>query len=131
MGSIGNDLGLLSAEIEKISLLGKKKIEVDDMTDILAVSKDYNAFDMVKALMRKDADTVFRIYSTLKNALEDHALVGVLNWQYGQQLYTGNIKKSKDYFLKIFEILTTTDIDLKSSGRRFPLEYLLIKLLRL
>lgn len=131
LGSIGNDLGLLSAEIEKISLLGKKKIEVDDMTDILAVSKDYNAFDMVKALMRKDADTVFRIYSTLKNALEDHALVGVLNWQYGQQLYTGNIKKSKDYFLKIFEILTTTDIDLKSSGRRFPLEYLLIKLLRL
>ncbi len=131
LGLTGNDLGLLSVEIEKISLLGKKKIEVDDMRDILAVSKDYNAFDMVKALMRKDADNVFRIYNALKNASEHHALIGVLNWHYGQQLYTGNIKKSNDYFLKVFETLSNTDIDLKSSGRSFPLEYLLIKLLRL
>lgn len=131
IGSIGNDLGLLSAEIEKISLLGKRKIDIYDISDIVTGSREYNVFDMVKALMKKDASTVFRIYNTFKNISEDHALIGALNWQYGQQLYTGDQKKSKDYFLKVFEILNNADIDLKSSGRRFPLEYLLIKLLRL
>lgn len=131
LGSIGNDLGFLSAEIEKISLLGKQKIDIYDISDIVIGSREHNVFDLVKALMKKDAPTVFRIYNTFKNISEDHAFIGALNWQYGQQLYTGDQKKSKDYFLKVFEILNNADIDLKSSGRRFPLEYLLIKLLRL
>ncbi len=131
LGSIGNDIGLLSAEIEKISLLGKQKIDIYDISDIVIGSREYNVFDMVKALMKKDVSTVFRIYNTFKSISEDHVLIGALNWQYGQRLYTGDQKKSNDYFLKVFEILNNADIDLKSSGRRFPLEYLLIKLLRL
>ncbi|MBE0427470.1 MAG: DNA polymerase III subunit delta [Nitrospirae bacterium] len=131
LGLTGNDLGLLSAEIEKISLLGKERIDVDDISDIITGGKYYNIFDLTKALMRKDADTVFRIYKTLKSSAEDYSLIGVLNWQYGHNLYSGHRPKSDNYFLKAFELLNRVDIDIKSSGRNFPLEYLLIKLLRL
>jgi DNA polymerase III delta subunit len=131
LGLIGNDIGLILAEIEKISLLGKERINVDDISDIVTGEKYYNIFDLAKALMRKDVDTVFRIYKTLKNTAEDYGLIGALNWQYGHNLYSGLRPRTDDYFLKVFELLNSIDIDIKSSGRTFPLEFLLIKLLRL
>ena len=66
IGLIGPDMGLLSAEIEKISLLGKKRIDVDDISDIIAGGRLYSIFDLVNALREKDAEKVFRIYKTLE-----------------------------------------------------------------
>jgi DNA polymerase-3 subunit delta len=128
---VGNDLGLLSAEIEKISVFGQKRVDADDITDIVAGGRQYGIFDLVNALKAQDADRVFRIYKSLKETSDDYGLVGALNWQYGRFSHETMSLPEKEYLLPVFELLHQADIDIKSSGRAFPMEYLLVKLLRL
>jgi len=131
LGLKGPDLGLLSAEVEKISLLGKQRVGVDDISEIIEGGGFYTPFDLVEALEEKNAEKVFRIYKVLKETTESYSLIGILNWLYGRKLPAGGRTRGNKYFLKIFEILNRADIDIKSSGRDFPLEYLLVKLLRI
>jgi DNA polymerase-3 subunit delta len=128
---VGNDLGLLSAEIEKISFVGQKRIDVDDISDIVAGGRDYSIFDLVNALRVRDADSVFMIYKSLKETSDDYGLIGALNWQYGRLSHDRMNRQEKEYLLHVFELLHQADIEIKSSGRTFPMEYLLTKLLRL
>jgi DNA polymerase-3 subunit delta len=127
----GTDLGLLASEIEKISLIGREMINPDDISDILTGGRLYGVFDLADALRANDAERVFRIYKTIRQTAEDYGLIGALNWQYSRGLRPKINKKEKDYLLKVFELLNQADVDIKSSGRNFPMEYLLIKLLRL
>ena len=131
LGLKGPDLGLLSAEIEKISLLGKQRVSVDDISEVIEGGGFYTPFDLVDALEAKNAEKVFRIYEVLKETTESYSLIGILNWLYGRNLPALGRTKGNKYLLKVFEILNKADIDIKSSGRDFPLEYLLVKLLRI
>lgn len=131
LGLTGPSLGLLSAEIDKVSLLGKKNVSIEDISDIIAGGRFYSPFELVDALRQKDAKRVFRIYKELKGTTEDYNLIGVLNWLYGRNLAFRAWQKREEYFYRVFEILNKADIDIKSSGIDFPMEYLLIKLLRL
>lgn len=131
LGLKGPDLGLLSAEIEKISLLGKQRVSVGDISEIIEGGGFYTPFDLVEALEAKNAEKVFRIYKVLKETTESYSLIGILNWLYGRNLSARSSTKGNKYLLKVFEILNKADIDIKSSGRDFPLEYLLAKLLRI
>jgi DNA polymerase III subunit delta len=128
---VGNDLGLLSAEIEKISFVGQKRIDVDDISDLVAGRRQYGIFDLVNALKAQDADSVFRIYKSLKETSDDYGLIGALNWQYARFSQKKMSRQEEEYQLNVFELLNQADIEIKSSGRSFPMEYLLIKLLRL
>ncbi len=128
---IGPDLGLLSSEVEKISLIGKKRIDTDDLSEIVTGERLYSMFDLVNALRMKDAERVFRIYKTLRETADDYGLIGALNWQYGRSVHAEGSPAEKGYLLRVFELLHGADIDIKSSGRTFPMEYLLVKLLRL
>jgi DNA polymerase-3 subunit delta len=131
IGLIGPDLGLLSSEVEKISLLGKKRIDVEDVSDIVTGERLYSIFDLANALRERDPERVFRIYKTLRETSEDYSLIGALNWQYGRNLHPKSSPAENEYFLRVFELLNSVDRDIKSSGRTFPMEYLLVKLLRL
>lgn len=128
---VGNDLGLLSAEIEKISFIGQKRINTDDISDIVAAGRQYGVFDLVDALKVQDAGRVFRIYKALKETSDDYSLIGALNWQYARFLDEKISLQEKEYLLNVFELLHQADMELKSSGRNFPMEYLLVRLLRL
>ena len=131
LGLKGPDLGLLSAEIEKISLLGKQKVSVDDISEIIEGGGFYTPFDLVQAIEAKNAEKVFRVYKTLRKTTENYSLIGILNWLYGRKFPPRGIQKGNEYLLKVFETLNAADIDIKSSGRDFPMEYLLVRLLRL
>jgi DNA polymerase III subunit delta len=131
IGLVGPDLGMLSAEIEKISLVGKKRIDKEDISEIIPGGRLYAVFDLVNALAQKDPGNVFRIYKSLKETSEDYGLIGALNWQYGRNLQSGRSPAENEYLTRIFELLNAADIEIKSSGRSFPVEYLLFKLLRL
>lgn len=131
IGLVGNDLGLLSAEIEKISFVGQKRIDVNDIADIVAGGRQYGIFDLVNALKVQDADSVFRIYKSVKETADDYGLIGALNWQYARFFHEKMSQREKEYLLNVFELLNQADIEIKSSGRSFPMEYLLVKLLRL
>ena len=130
IGIIGPDLGLLSAEIEKVSLLGQKRIDVRDLSDIIEGGRIYGTFDLVDALKKRDAEQVFKIYKTLREVADDYGLIVALNWHYGRSTLPGG-KKNASYVYKVFDLLHSADKDIKSSGRTFPMEYLLARLLRL
>jgi len=131
LGLLGPDLGLLAAEIEKIHLLGKQRVCVDDISEIIGGEGFYTPFDLMEALEKKNNEKVFRIYKALRETTEDYSLIGILNWLYGRKLRSKGSQKGNEYFLKVFEILNSADLDIKSSGRDFPMEYLLFRLLRL
>jgi DNA polymerase III subunit delta len=60
---IGNDLTRIKSEIEKIQInLGtRKSINEDDVENFVGISKEYNAFELQGALMRKDLSRALRI----------------------------------------------------------------------
>jgi DNA polymerase III delta subunit len=125
IGTIGTDAGLLSAEIEKFAMIGKKKLNRDDLAEIIKGYGDFDAFDLVAALRSKNAEQVFKVYTVLSQTQEPYSLLGVLNWHYGK---TPLGQKER---AKVFALLNEADLQVKSSGGTYPLELLFSKLLRL
>jgi DNA polymerase-3 subunit delta len=125
IGAVGTDAGLLSSEVEKLTLCGKKTLGRDDITALVRGSGDYDAFDLTDALRAGDADRVFRVYRVLSETQEPYALLGALNWHYGK---TGGSEVEK---ARVFGLLNEADTLVKSAGKAFPMEYLLTRLLRL
>ena len=130
VGTIGPDLGMLSSEIDKLSLLGKPKVEKKDIMEIIEGKRTYSAFDLVNAIKAKDTEKVFRIYKVLKETEEPYSLLGVLNWQYSQFMSGKNSSQDKLYFHKIFSALNKADVSIKSSGSSYPMELLLVNLIK-
>ena len=60
---IGNDLTRIKSELEKIQInLGTRKtIYEDDVENYVGISKEYNAFELQAALVKKDLTKAFRI----------------------------------------------------------------------
>lgn len=129
IGVVGPELGLLSAEIDKIALLGQKRIDVHDISDIIEGGRLYSTFDLVDALKQKDVEKIFKIYETIREGADDYGMIGALNWHYGRSLLSGS-RQNAEYLFRVFELLHNADKDIKSSGRTFPMEYLLVRLLR-
>lgn len=121
---IGPDVGLLSSEIEKFSVIGKGTLERKDIEKLIKGTGGYDAFDLSRAIQRKDAPGAFKIYRALADTVEPQMLLGAINYQLTQS-------KDTDMARKAVEILHETDMALKSSGAFYPLEYMLIRLLKL
>ncbi len=60
---IGNDLMRINSEIDKmaINLGSRKTITEDDIETFVGISKEYNAFELQDALVKKDLAKAFRI----------------------------------------------------------------------
>lgn len=131
IGTIGTDLGLLSSEIEKCGLLGKTRIEQEDIAEIIEGKRTYNAFALIDAIRARDAESVFRIYRVLKETEEPYSLLGALNWQYGRFFAEKDTPKDRTYYRNVFRELSRADKEIKSSGTPYPMELLLVRLLQL
>lgn len=131
LGTIGPDLGMLSSELDKFILIGKSNIGKEDILEIIKGNRTYNPFDLVDAIRSKDTERVFKIYKVLSDTEEPYSLLGVLNWQYGQFMSNKISSKYKNFYCNIFNLLNKADVDIKSSGSFYPVELLLVKLLRL
>jgi DNA polymerase III delta subunit len=125
IGTIGPEAGLLASEVEKLAMSGKEKLDASDIREIVTGSGGYDVFDLINALKAKDADRVFRIYRILAEAQDPYGLVGALNWHYERVAAKWKNRE------KVFSILNEADIQMKSSSGAYPVEYLLVKLLRL
>jgi DNA polymerase III delta subunit len=131
LGTIGPDLGMLASEVDKCVLIGKATVDKQDIIEIVEGKRTYNAFDLVNAIRSKNTDKAFRIYSVLRETEEPYSLLGALNWQYGQLLSKNNSPEQKKHLYDIFSNLSQADLHIKSSGSFYPIELLLVKLLRL
>jgi len=127
---IGPDLGMLSTEIEKLTLVGKPDIEKADIAEIIEGKRSFGAFDLINAIRARDKEKVFRIYSILRETEEPYGLLGALNWQYAQMLGEKNSPQERNYLYEIFRLLNSADLGIKTGGF-YPFELLLVKLLKL
>jgi len=150
---IGNDIGLLMTEIEKLSFAGNKLITGKDIIETTSMTREYTTFDLVDSLVAGQSSRAFRILKTLSSGRSDSpAIIGTLNWHYKQfhslwvnkgkrpakmreKTYRALIKyvpsfREEDFF-RIFQSLHEADLGVKSSGRpELVLDVLLIKLLQ-
>jgi DNA polymerase III delta subunit len=151
---VGNDIGLLFMEVEKLALSGHKTITGKDVAASTSMMRQFTSFDLIDALIAGQKTRVFRILKTVfeRNAMEAPVLLGTLNWHY-KQFYTLWLNKGKrplkmrektfralvkylsafreNDFYQIFRNLHEADVAIKTSGRPgLSLEVLMIKLLQ-
>lgn len=129
IGITGSDIGLISSELEKFTVLGNKSIGLEDIRGLIKFNGDYDAFDLVNGLKERNAEKVFRVARVLLESQEPYSLIGAINWHYGQMAIR---EKGRDtaYYERVFGILSEADIGIKTSGGTYPFEYLLVRLLR-
>lgn len=117
----GGQPGLISSEIEKISLLtDKTDIGFFEIRDILAEFGEFTAFDLVDAIKKKDKEKAFKLLEKLKNT-EPDMILGALNWYYTNK---------EDADEKIYSLLYRANLSLRHS-RSCSLEMLVYELLKM
>jgi len=125
----GTDLGMLSAEIEKLAcFITDRVIDVADLRSIIYSGAEYTAFDLLDALKRKDAKEVFRIFENVTKNQEPQMLLGALNYYYGRQGPTYRQKNTSGP-VQTIRLLHEADIAIKTSHKHV-IEDLLVKLLK-
>jgi len=130
MATAGTDIGVLYGEVEKAALLGRSRIDVSDIGELMHGSASYSVFSLVDALAAKDRVRVFRIYSAMRNTLDPFAVLGAINWKYSE-LSKRTDRYEDGYFPQVFRCLTEADRRLKTSGGEYPLEDLFVRLLQI
>ncbi len=151
---VGNDVGLLLMEIEKLALSGNTAVSGKDIAATTSLMRKYTSFDLIDSLISGQKTKAFRILrgALSGNALHATVILGTLNWHY-KQFYTLWRNKGKrplkmrdktyrallryipsfdeEKFCEIFRNLHEADLGIKSSGRpAIAMEVLLIKLLQ-
>ncbi len=126
IGITGQDIGLISSELEKIALLDKRRIDSMDISSIIKSEGDYDAFDLIEAMKRNDREGVFRILKKLVDSTEPYSILGALNWYFSHSKEEDKIEDLD----RVYSLLYEADSAIKVSGGRYPLEYLFIRLLR-
>lgn len=116
----GGQPGLISSEIEKISLLtDKSHLGLFEIKDILAELGEFTAFDIVDAIRKKDKKRAFQMLYKLQNT-EPDMLLGALNWYYTNKT---------DADERVYSLLYRTNLALRQA-RSCSLDMLLYELLK-
>ncbi|GLI53769.1 DNA polymerase III subunit delta [Thermodesulfovibrio yellowstonii] len=116
----GGQPGLISSEIEKISLLtDKSHIGLFDIKDILTELGEFTAFDLIDAIKKKDKERAYRLIDKLQNT-EPDMILGALNWY-----YTNRVNADPS----VYNLLYRTNLSLRQA-RSCSLEMLLYELLK-
>ena len=125
IGTIGTEMGLLSSEIEKFASLGKAKVDKDEVASLIQGFGSGTAFDLIDAIQAKDSKRAFKLLSILAETQDPQMLMGALNWHY-ERMGGGREKKNA----AVYRLLHEADFLVKSSGGAYPIEHLVVKLLR-
>jgi DNA polymerase-3 subunit delta len=87
---LGTDLSKVSNELEKLLLnISNNKITADDVQEQVGISKDYNVFELQKAIGNRDGAKVFRIINYFSENEKNHPLPLVIGnlYNYFSKLY--------------------------------------------
>ena len=81
---LGSDLSKIANEIDKlvITVAGKTTISSDDVFDNIGISKDYNIFELQKALGQRDPITIQRIMIHFMGNMKANPLVLIIGSLY-------------------------------------------------
>lgn len=83
--SLGTDLGRIDSELEKLELIIDKGSTIDEhlIEENIGISKDYNNFELIKALGKKDFVKAIKIQQYFKANPKDNPLVVTISLLFG------------------------------------------------
>lgn len=77
-GFVGNDLHRLANEIDKLSLSGTGNITAEQVMNQVGISKEYNIFELQKAILHRDAFMANRIVNYFESNTRKNPLIPVI-----------------------------------------------------
>lgn len=119
----GDNLGMLSNELEKLSLLGKKDraYTIDDVSEVFYGEKEGNTFQLTEKIVKRDKVKAIEILNLVISKTDPLMLLGALNWK------LSTIHDTR--LVKCLEILIDTEMRLKGSNPTLPLDWTTLKLI--
>jgi DNA polymerase III delta subunit len=121
--TLSGNLSILDGELVKLSLCGKKEINMEDVSETYFGSRDSTPFGLAEAITSGNAKRAMSLASVPRDTHEKTALLGALNWKISQS------RASSEKLLRAYEILLEADLALKDTSPDYPLEALVFKLL--
>jgi len=126
---LGNDLSKISNELDKLILSineGEKKIYPSHIEENIGISKDYNSFELSKALAQKNSLKAYRIVKYFgKNQKENHInkVIPSLYYFFSKLLsYYFINDKSQNNVAAVLQINPFFVRDYQEAARNFPYE---------
>jgi len=82
---LGNDLGRIVNELEKLSIVLEKGTRISDIhiEENIGISKDYNNFELTNAIAKRDSVKVFRIAHYFERNPKDHSIIAIISNLFG------------------------------------------------
>lgn len=97
---VGNDLGRIATEIEKliINIPKEKTIDIDDITKNIGLSREYNSFELNRALAYRDVLKANRIINYFGANPKNNPAVVVIGtlFSYFQKVYIAHSSGARD-----------------------------------
>ncbi len=116
------NLSMLDNEIEKLSLLGHKKVTKDILLESFYGTKTINAFSLPEAIVKGERAKALSLYSQIREKSDPLMILGAINWK----VSTVGTKDRKSF--KVYETLINTELNLKQTSLEYPLEMLIAEL---
>ncbi|MBF0487663.1 MAG: hypothetical protein HQK98_05825 [Nitrospirae bacterium] len=110
-------------ELEKLTLLSRKKIDIADVEEAVFGTKGGTIFQVAGAIVKGDKSNAIAKYVEIRDGLVDIMALGALNWQ-----LEGKIQTNNPAFLKCYEQLSDVDKRLRGANPDYPLELLIYNL---
>ncbi|MBF0554644.1 MAG: hypothetical protein HQK96_08850 [Nitrospirae bacterium] len=110
-------------ELDKLTLLGRKKIDIADVEEAVFGTKGGTIFQVAGSIVKGDKSNAIAKYVEIRDGLADIMALGALNWQ-----LEGKIQTSNPAFLKCYEQLNDVDKRLRGTNPGYPLEFLIYNL---
>lgn len=126
--SVGSDLGTLHNQLDKLCLVVEQgnAITVDDIEQHVGISKEYNNFELRKAIGSGNVAQAYKIAHYFGRHPKQHPLLGTINslYKFFMQLltYHGLPSKNPDAVAKALGIHPFFIKEIEVAARRYPLK---------
>ncbi|MBF0459323.1 MAG: hypothetical protein HQK99_15645 [Nitrospirae bacterium] len=119
----GDSISKFTNELDKLTLLGKKKIDTADAAEAVFGSKGFTIFQVAEAIIRGDKSNAIKMYVEIRDGLDEIMALGALNYKLEKSIKTGS-----PAFLKSYEYLNEANKNLRGANQKYPLEFLIYNL---
>ncbi len=122
----GQEPGLAASELGKLSGLGKRHIEVEDIRALCRMMGQHSAFELAEAFRRRDAELALRVCQDIEAATDVLMALGALNAQVASDKRLGPREK-----YRAFQLLKEANLRARTSAKTFRLQAVVLRLLRI
>lgn len=121
---IGADLERIVNELDKLAVALPEQTEITPavIEKHIGISKDFNAFELQKAIGQKDADRSYKIVQHMGHNMKDHPVIGTTAILFGffTRLYQLHHLDNKSQAASVLKLPPFIVKDYESAARNYP-----------